>query len=201
MAQSLFELLRGYLAEYGYATIALALLLENAGIPVPGETILLSASFLAYSEHKLRLPYIMLVAVCAATSGDSIGFAIGHYGGRPLLEKYQRRLRISAAALEKGERLFAKYGGWAVFVARFIAGMRVFAGPLAGVLGMPWRKFFLFNFLGAILWVVVISSVGYVFGRHWESLSRAMEGMNIAIVAALVVGLLVWWRRRRQARS
>ena len=83
MSNYFFDLLRGYLAHYGYWAVGAALLLENAGLPVPGETILLLASFLAYSEHKLGLPWIILVGVCAATLGDNLGFAIGYYGGRP----------------------------------------------------------------------------------------------------------------------
>ena len=83
----MLDLLRGYLVHYGYWAVAGALFLENAGLPVPGETVLLLASFLAYSEHELQLPYVMVVGICAATIGDNLGFAIGHYGGRPLLER------------------------------------------------------------------------------------------------------------------
>ena len=137
MSNYIFELLRGYLTHYGYWAVGVALLLENAGLPVPGETILLLASFLAYSEHKLGLPWIILVGVCAATLGDNLGFAIGYYGGRPLLERYQKTLRIRPKVIARGEELFARYGAITIFVARFIAGMRIIAGPLAGVLRMP----------------------------------------------------------------
>ena len=90
MGQHVFDLLRDYLAHYGYWAVAAALLLENAGLPVPGETMLLLASFLAFSEHHLRLPYIILVGVGAATIGDNLGFLLGHYGGEPLLERYRK---------------------------------------------------------------------------------------------------------------
>jgi membrane protein DedA with SNARE-associated domain len=197
MSNHLFELLRGYLAHYGYGAVAGALLLENAGLPVPGETILLLASFLAYSEHRLRLPYIFLVGVCAATLGDNLGFAIGFYGGRGLLERYQKTLHIRAATVARGEDLFRRYGSATIFVARFIAGMRVIAGPLAGVLRMPWRKFLLFNFLGALIWVTVIASAGYLFGKHWNALLQVVRDANIALVIAATVLLgLFWWRKR-----
>ena len=140
MFSDAFNLLRDYLAHYGYWAVGATLLLENMGLPVPGETILLMASFLAYSEHKLSLPYIILVGVCAATLGDNLGFAIGHYGGRPLLDRYQKTLRIRPNVIARGEELFARYGSATIFVARFIAGMRIIAGPLAGVLRMPWRR-------------------------------------------------------------
>ncbi len=198
MANHLLELLRSYLAHYGYWAVAIALFLENAGLPVPGETMLLLASFLAYSEHKLTLPSIIMAGVCAATLGDNLGFVAGSYGGRPLLEHYQRTLRIRPAVIARGEELFARYGAATVFVARFIAGLRIIAGPLAGVLRMPWRKFLLFNFLGAVLWVSVISGVGYLFGRHWDALVGLVQDANLVIVIGVVmVCVLFWWRRRK----
>ena len=201
MAQHIFDFFRECLAQYGYWAVAAALLLENAGVPIPGETILLLASFLAYSEHRLHLPYIILVGVCAATIGDNLGFLIGHYGGRPLLTRYGKVLFIRPETIEQGEKLFARYGAATIFVARFIAGMRVIAGPLAGILRMPWRKFVIFNFLGAVLWVTVISSVGYLFGRHWDQLVEIVKQVNIAflVIAAVVVAVL-WWRYRRKLR-
>ena len=198
MPSYLFEMLRNYLALWGYWAVGAALLLENAGLPVPGETILLLASFLAYSEHKLALPWIIVVGVCAATLGDNIGFAIGSYGGRPLLERYQRTLRIRPAVIARGEELFARYGAATIFVARFIAGLRIIAGPLAGVLRMPWRKFLIFNFLGAVLWVRVIASVGYLFGKHWDALVDLVQDANLAVaIVVVVVCVFFWWKRRR----
>jgi membrane protein DedA with SNARE-associated domain len=199
MSNYLLELLRGYLTHYGYWAVGAALLLENAGLPVPGETILLLASFLAYSEHRLGLPYIILVGIGAATLGDNLGFAIGSYGGRPLLERYQKTLRIRPAVIARGEELFARYGAATIFIARFIAGMRIIAGPLAGVLRMPWRKFLLFNFLGAVLWVNVIAGVGYFFGKHWDALVDWVQDANLAIaIVVVILAALFWWRRRRK---
>ena len=200
MDLQIFHALRTFVADYGYWAVALALLCENAGIPVPGETTLLLASFLAYSEHKLHLGWIIVIATCAATLGDNIGYAIGHYGGRPLLDRYQRVLRISPATLKRGEDMFARYGAPAIFFARFVFGLRVFAGPLAGVLRMRWRAFALFNFLGAVVWVTCIASAGYLFGQHWRTLARAMQRFNIAVlIVAVAVVLFLWWRYRRQS--
>ncbi len=198
MGQHLFKLLREYLAHYGYWAVAAALLLENTGVPVPGETMLMLASFLAYSEHRLRLPYIILVGVCAATIGDNLGFLLGHYGGKPLLERYRKVPRVYRT-IARGEGLIQRYGSFAIFIARFIAGMRIIAGPLAGVLRIPWRKFAVFNFLGAAVWVTVISSVGYFFGRHWDELARIMKGFNLAVLlAAVLLAVFFWWRQRRK---
>jgi membrane protein DedA with SNARE-associated domain len=200
MAQYIFDLIRGHLAEHGYWTVAIALLLENAGVPVPGETILLLASFLAYSEHHLSLPYIILAGIGAATLGDNLGYLLGHYGGRPLLSRYQSLLRIRPQAIAQGEELFERYGAATILVARFIAGLRVIAGPLAGVLRMNWRKFALFNFLGAALWVTLVAGAGFLFGKHWVKLVEIMKGVNLTLLAlALVVAAIYWFRRHRKA--
>jgi membrane protein DedA with SNARE-associated domain len=198
MTHSILDFLRNAVVHYGYWAVAAALLLENAGVPVPGETILLMASFLAYSEHDLRLPWIIAVATLAATLGDNLGFALGHYGGRPLLARYQVAFRIQDQTMARGESLFARYGAVTIFFARFVFGIRIIAGPMAGVLRMPWRKFLVFNFLGAGLWVTVISGAGYLFGQHWGRLVRAVQRFDIAVViVALLVVAWVAWRKRR----
>jgi membrane protein DedA with SNARE-associated domain len=195
MGHAIFDFLRTFIADYGYWAVALALLCENAGIPVPGETTLLLASFLAYSEHKLDLIWIVVVGTCAASIGDNIGFAIGHYGGRRLLTRYQKLFRISQTSVERGEKLFARYGASTVFFARFIFGLRIFAGPLAGVLRMPWKKFAVFNFLGAAAWVTVIAMVGYFFGRHWDAMEHVLGRFNLLGGIALLIVISVLWRK------
>jgi membrane protein DedA with SNARE-associated domain len=200
MTHSILEMLRNAVGHYGYWAVAVALLLENAGIPVPGETILLLSSFLAYSQHELQLSWIIVVAAAAAVLGDNLGFVLGYYGGRPLLHRYQSVFRIRTQNLAHGEALFARYGAVTVFFARFVFGMRIIAGPLAGVLRMPWRKFLVFNFLRAVLWVSAISSAGYFFGRHWGRLVRDVRRFDIAVViVVLLIAFVVWWRNRSQS--
>src|SRR5256885_1350985 len=172
MAQHILDLLRSLLAHYGYGAVAGALLLENAGLPVPGETVLLLASFLAYSEHHLRLPYIILIGICAATVGDNLGFAIGVYGGRPLLERYRRTLHIRPATIARGEDLFQRYGAATIFVSRFITGMRVIAGAFAGRLRAGWREVAVFYFFGAAPWGTVLFRAGFFF---WKDLGELGE--------------------------
>jgi len=174
-----------------------ALFLENMGLPVPGETILLLASFLAYSREELQLSYIILIGVCAATVGDNLGYAIGYRGGRPLLDRYRNVFRIRPDTIVQGERLFAQYGAVTIFFARFIFGLRVVAGPLAGVLRMPWKRFAIFNFLGALLWVSVIAAIGHKFGKHWDVLTEYVERFNLGFVIVAAVVIFVLWRWRR----
>lgn len=199
MSHSLFDLLRNAVVHYGYWAVGVALLLENVGIPLPGEPVLLLASFLAFSEHDLQLPWIIVVATVVSTVGGSLGFAVGQYGGRPLLDRYQRTFRISPSILARGENLFSRFGAVTIFFARFVFGLRVIAGPLAGVLRMPWRTFLLFNFLGAAVWAAVISSVGYMFGRHWATLTRDLKRFDVALlIVVFLAAVFWWWRNRRQ---
>lgn len=194
----LHDLLRRYFAEYGYWTVAVILLLENAGIPLPGETTLLFAAFLAFSEHQLTIWGIIVVGVTACTIGDNLGYWIGHRGGRPLLDRQRRVFRISEQHLQRGEQFFARYGGVTVFFARFVFGMRILAGPLAGVLKMPWKTFVLFNFLGAVLWVTVVASLGYFFGSRWDWLMAELEDLQLVLAGVAVLVLLLLWRRERK---
>lgn len=201
MALPILDAAREAIARHGYWAVALALLLENAGLPVPGETVLLLASFLAYSRHELQIGWIIVIAICAATLGDNLGFFIGDRGGHLFLQRYQRRLHISQKTIERGERLFARYGAVTILFARFVTGLRVIAGPLAGVLRMPWKKFAVFNALGATLWVLAITTIGYLFGQHWHRLLRIVERLNLVfIVLALIVVLGVWYWRRKQSQ-
>jgi membrane protein DedA with SNARE-associated domain len=197
MGQDILDFLRNLIVQYGYWAVGAALLLENTGVPVPGETILLLASFLAYSSDELHLPYIILIGVCAATLGDNLGYAIGYRGGRRLLDRYRNVFRIKPETIFRGERMFEQYGAVTISFARFIFGLRVIAGPLAGVLRMPWKRFAVFNFLGALLWVTVISIVGYKFGKHWDRLMDYVERLNIVMVVAVGIGIFVLWLWRK----
>ncbi len=188
-----------YFQQYGYWALAGALLLENAGIPGPGETVLIAASVLADSQHTLRLSLIILVGTVAATVGDNLGYALGRWGGRPLLDRYRRLFRLRPGTLERGERLFRRYGPATVFFARFIFGLRVVAGPLAGALRMHWPRFAVFNLLGAFTWVTVIASLAYAFGRRLPALLHTMRNADLVLLGLLVVGLIVF-RRRLEAR-
>lgn len=192
------EILQHAVIDYGYLAVGLALLLENAGVPIPGETVLLLASFLAYSEHALKLPWIIATGIVAAAVGDNLGYVIGYRGGRPLLDRYRQLFRIRRRTVERGESIFARYGPVTVLFARFVFGMRVIAGPLAGVLRMPWRRFVAYNFLGASLWVSVIAGIGYFFGANWEQLAHRLDRLGLLTAAAAVLFVLYFWWRRRQ---
>ena len=152
-------------------------------------------------EHQLRLPVIIVVAIAAAVLGDNAGYAVGYFGGRLLVDRYLHLLHISDRAIQKGERFFIEHGALSIFWARFIDGLRIVAGPLAGALRMPWRRFLLFNFLGAAAWVTATVTIGSLFGKNLDRALRVMGGANlsIAVMALLLVGY--WWWRRHRSRS
>ena len=203
LGSHVFDILRGYFDQYGYWTLFFALLLENAGFPLPGETILLFASFLAFSQQQLQLPWIIVTGVVAATLGDNLGYSLGWRGGRVLHDRlFGVRRRTVRKAFERGEELFRRHGDLTIFFARFVFGMRIIAGPLAGILRMPWGKFVLFNFLGAVTWVTAVAVAGYQFGEHWEELIKMVGRVNLGItVVAAYVAFWIWRRYRAKRRN
>ncbi|MFE2479685.1 VTT domain-containing protein [Streptomyces sp. NPDC059389] len=174
-----------------YLLVGLVIGLESLGIPLPGEIVLVSSALLA-SQHGEIDPVVL--GICASTGaiiGDSIGYAIGRKGGKPLLERLGRRFpkHFGPDHVAQAERAFEKWGMWAVFFGRFVALLRIFAGPLAGVLHMPYWRFLVANILGGILWAggttAVIYSIGIV-AEPW------LKGFSwVALALALVIGLTV----------
>ncbi|MCX5148993.1 DedA family protein [Streptomyces sp. NPDC048550] len=174
-----------------YLLVGLVIGLESLGIPLPGEIILVSSALLA-SQHGEIDPVVL--GICASTGaivGDSIGYAIGRRGGKPLLERLGRRFpkHFGPEHVAQAERAFDRWGMWAVFFGRFVALLRIFAGPLAGVLHMPYWRFLIANILGGILWAggttAVIYSIGIV-AEPW------LKGFSwVALLLALLIGLTV----------
>src|SRR6266446_10965099 len=159
------QLIEHYMLVYGYWTIFIGVMLENAGLLVPGETILLVGGFFAASRpDQFNVVRVMITAATGAAIGDNIGFAIGHHFGRGFLLRVGRFVFLTPKRLAHMESYFECHGNKTILVARFITGLRVFAGPLAGASGkMPWRVFLAYNIAGAVLWSVVITMLGYFF--------------------------------------
>lgn len=191
------EHLASLFAHYGYWVVLVGLLLESAGAPLPGETILLVASSFTATHPNLRLVWVILIAILAASTGDNIGYWIGRTGGRPLLQRYGRIFHLRPETVQRGEDLIRKHGSLAVFLARFIAGLRVLNGILAGALQMDWRRFFVFNLLGAVCWVIAICSLGYFLGDRLPWLIHAMDRTGLVLLALVVLGAFAtWWLHR-----
>ena len=194
------QLIEQYMLAYGYWAVFFGVMLENAGVPVPGETILLIAGYFA-STGKFHLGLVMLIAASGAVIGDNIGFAIGHHFGRNVLLRVGRFFFLTPKRLAHMENYFERHGNKTILVARFITGLRVFAALLAGASKMPWRVFIVFNMAGAVLWSVVISTLGYLFGQSLPLLIKWVgRSGTILLISAIVVGIVVW-RVRKHRKS
>jgi membrane protein DedA with SNARE-associated domain len=190
------ELIEYYMFTYGYWTVFFGVMLENAGLPIPGETILLVAGYFC-SQDGLSIPLVMLVAATGAVIGDNVGFAIGHHYGRGFLLRFGRFVFLTPKRLEYMENYFRSHGNKTILVARFITGLRVFAALLAGASMMRWRVFFIYNVLGAVLWSVVITSLGYIFGQSLPLLVKWVGRTGtIMLIVGIVVAVIVWQIRR-----
>lgn len=202
MIESIFQTLTDFFARYGYWVVFFGVMLENGGLPLPGETVLLFAGFLAY-QGQIQLVWAIGVAIAGATLGDSLGYTLGRYGGNAFFDRYVKRFRFMAHRFEDAKGLFLRRGHWAVFTGRFITGLRVFAGPLAGLFKMPYLRFLFFNFTGAVVWATAIGCVGFLFGNSWNDLAHVIKDLHrvaqglVAVLA--LVGLIVYLKRR--ARS
>src|SRR5262249_39609224 len=140
------------LNHYGYLAVVGLVLIEDFGVPVPGETVLILAAVYA-GTGRLNIALVALLGFCGALLGDNIGFAIGHFGGRPLAERYGRYILLTPQRLEMATRFFDRHGGKIIIVARFVEGLRQANGIIAGISGLRWTRFLVFNAIGAALWV------------------------------------------------
>ncbi len=194
------ETLAPFLATYGYIGIAAIVLLGNLGFPVPEEAVVLFAGYLTW-RGTLQLPLVLLVAVGSAVVGDNLGYWLGRRMGRSLLLRYGRYVAITPRLIRKADRFFRDHGDQTVFLARFVAGLRFLAGPLAGAAGMPFPRFFLFNLGGAILWMSVVVGLGNLFGAHLHILLRRIRQVEVLGVGFALAILLITWLRHRRANG
>ncbi|MGA5898797.1 DedA family protein [Streptomyces venetus] len=184
-----------------YALVGLVIGLESLGIPLPGEIILVSSALLASQNGQIDPVVLGASATAGAIIGDSIGYAIGRKGGRPLLAWLGNKFpkHFSEGHIATAERSFEKWGMWAVFFGRFVALLRIFAGPLAGVLRMPYWKFLIANVLGGIVWAGGTTAVIYYVGIVAESWLKRFSWLGL--VAAVLVGLTSMLVIKRRAKK
>jgi membrane protein DedA with SNARE-associated domain len=192
------------LAHYGLWAVALFVFLEDFGIPVPGETVLIAGAVYAGSG-RLNIVAVGVVGFVAAVAGDNIGYAIGHFGGRALVERWGRYVFLTEERLGKAERFFERHGGKIIVVARYIEGLRQANGIIAGIIGMRWLKFLACNALGAALWVGTWVSVGYFAGQHITTIYDAITRYSLYAAIVAVVLIAAWivfhLRKRRRAKG
>ena len=176
------------LNHYGYLAVAGFVMLEDFGVPVPGETVLILGAVYA-GTGRLSIVLVGLLGFLAAVIGDNIGFAIGHFGGRRLIERWGRYVLLTPERLDKAEGFFERRGASIIIIARFVEGLRQANGIVAGTTGMHWARFLAFNAIGAALWVAVWTCVGYFSGNHITSIYNTAT--HYSLIFGIVVGVLI----------
>lgn len=199
-----FHLFGEQYVAYGYPVLFAGIMLENAGIPVPGETALLVAGFLASPAGggHFQLAWVILVAALAAILGDNISFWLGRRFARPRLQRSGGFLFLKPKTLELAESYFQTYGAWTVFFARFITGLRVFGALAAGTADMAWGRFAWANAAGAVTWATAVGLLGYFFGRSWELIHRWLGwgGLVLCVGLVVIIGVSYFLHHLHKAR-
>jgi membrane protein DedA with SNARE-associated domain len=194
------------LNHYGLWAILVLVLLEDFGVPVPGETVLIAGAVYA-GAGRLNVVAVGCVGFLAAIAGDNIGYAIGRFGGRALVLRWGKYVFITEERLDKAEDFFHRHGGKIIVIARFVEGLRQANGIIAGIAKMHWLRFLAFNMLGAALWVGAWVSIGYFAGQHITTIYNYLTRYSyyalivLAVVLAGWIGLRVRAARKRRAAA
>jgi membrane protein DedA with SNARE-associated domain len=201
----LFAGITHYIEQYGYLAVALGILLEDFGLPAPGETLLITGAIGA-STGALNIYLLLPLAWAGAVIGDNIGYAIGHFGGHHLMLRYGGRIGITEDRLKQVEAFFDQYGGWVIVFARFVVILRQLNGIVAGTLGMHWLHFLVLNALGAALWVGFWGILSYWLGKgvqvYVHELHQATPLLGALVIVFLMAGAgYLWWRFVYKARN
>lgn len=183
-----------WVATYGYWAVFFFVAIESAGIPVPGEAMLVSVAAFAGATHRLDVSWVIVAAASGAMIGDNFGYLAGHKVGFPLLVRHGRTIGLTERRLKLGQYLFHRYGGAIVFLGRFVAVLRAAAAVLAGVNCMPWRRFLVCNAAGGILWATVFGLGGYLFGNTILHKSGWITLVFIAVAAVATVVACIFIR-------
>jgi membrane protein DedA with SNARE-associated domain len=185
--------------QYGYAVIFAGILLESIGLPLPGESLMIAGALYAAATGRLDIFVLVPAAAAGAVCGDQIGYGVGRWIGYRLLTRWGRRIGLSDDRLALGRFLFRRYGGWVVFLGRFIALLRTFAALLAGANRMPWHSFLLWNALGGVAWTTLYGFGAFALGDAAKRLSGPV-GIGLGVVGGVVLLAAVVFVRRNEKR-
>jgi membrane protein DedA with SNARE-associated domain len=195
LAAGIFENL---LSSFGYLAVFALVGGESLGIPLPGETMLITAGIYAGATHNLSIVAVIGAAIAGAIIGDNIGYLIGYKGGLPFLRRYGKLVRLDERRLRLARYLFSRYGGRVVFFGRFISILRTYAAFFAGTSHMRWRRFFLFNAAGGITWSVAYGLAAYYGQNAFKSLSTPLDIVLVVLGLALIAGVIRFVRRHAE---
>lgn len=188
----------GTLRHYGYAAVAVSLFIENIGIPLPGQLVLIAGAVYA-GYGGLNIVGVALVGLAATIAGSAVGYALGDYGGRPLLERYGKYVLLTEERLTKAEEFFNRRGGLVLMLGRFVEGVRQAMAILAGISEMSFKRFIIFTSAGAVIWVGFWTALSDAAGSHITTIIKYAGYFAAAaglVVIALVIRLVVRARRR-----
>jgi membrane protein DedA with SNARE-associated domain len=206
LAFSVLGILQSALNTLGYPAVTLFVMIESSGVPFPGETMLLLASFYSAIDNHLSLPIVIACAALGAILGDNIGFYVGRTGGKAFIDRYGHYIHLKPEHLARAEKFFTRHGDKTVFFGRFVAVLRAWAAFIAGVNQMRWGTFFIYNASGGIIWAIVYGLLGYYAGRIFHnnfSLVEHLAGqlslfLTVTIlVAAVGIFFLYRWRKKQ----
>ena len=183
---------------YGLWLVFSLVMLESMGVPLPGETALVSAAIYAGATHGIGIGSVIAVAALAAIIGDNIGYLIGRTIGFGLLVRYGRYIRLDEARLKVGQYLFLLHGGKIVFFGRFVAFLRAFAALLAGANRMAWPRFLVMNALGGVCWAVIFGLGAYIFGQQIERLAGPVGAVLLVLGVGLAIAGALFFRRHEK---
>lgn len=185
------------IAHHGYWLVAAVVGFESMGVPLPGETTLISAAIYAGSTHQLNIWILAAAAALGAIAGDNVGFWLGRRYGYRLLVRYGAVVRMNERRIKLGQFMFDRHGGKVVFFGRFVAFLRVLTALLAGINRMDWRRFLLFNALGGVAWAALFGWAGFTFGEKIETVTTSLAVLSVTVaVAGFLCGM--WFIRRHE---
>src|SRR5947209_15646701 len=187
------------LATYGYLAVFVFVGIESIGIPVPGETMLVTAAIYAGTTGRLSIFWVIVASAAGAIVGDNIGYLIGRTGGYRLVKRYGRYIRLEEDRLRLGQYLFDKHGSKVVFFGRFVSVLRIFAAFLAGVNRRHWRRFLIFDAAGGIVWSTIYGVAAFLLGQQLLQLSGPID-LALAVIGVAVIILVIVFLRRNEAR-
>jgi membrane protein DedA with SNARE-associated domain len=190
--------LKSWIDNYGYEAVFVLVGLESIGIPIPGETALITAALYAATTHRLEIGIVIAAATAGAIIGDNIGFTLGRWGGYALLRRYGKYIRVDERRLKIGRYIFQEQGGKVVFIGRFIAVLRTYAAFLAGTNRMQWRRFLVFNAAGGITWACAVGLAYYYIGSAVKNVRGPLDIVLGAVAVLVVVGFLLYLRKAEE---
>ncbi|MGH9487527.1 MAG: DedA family protein [Terriglobales bacterium] len=191
--QGAFAHFQAFFQHYGLSAVFVLLLLENLGLPLPGELALLYAGYHVRVYGDFTFLELVLAGVAGSSCGQLIGYGVGRYAG----DWARRAFRLTPARYGRYSRYFRRHGALTILFARFITGLRIFAGILAGLGRMRWRSFIISDVCGACIWVVSIATAGALLGQHWRPLIQVLGRVDMLILIAAVILIWIAWRRLR----